>query len=157
VHEQFWQTTIEDWELHFMTFRADCERFDEGPQQGIFRYYTITNHLFRKSGYDETINIDPSTSSVLLRYEGLSSRSQYSRSIDLSQLKISVHAAFQISEENGGRETRLRLENDCFVGAVLSPYERNKGWNVSYHNKDSPNIFEINIDEYTGEYEVVRP
>lgn len=31
--------------------------------------------------------------------------------------------------------------------AVLSPYEINKGWTIYYSNKDSPNMFEINIDE----------
>ncbi len=157
VHEQFWQTTIENWKIHFMTFRADCEHIAEGPQQGIFRYYESTNRFFGRSGLDETIYIDPSTKSVSLSYEGLSSRSQYSRSIDLSELKISVHTAFQIAENNGGREVRLRVNNDCFVGAVLSPYEINMGWNVYYYNKDSPNIFEINIDEFNGEYEVIRP
>lgn len=157
LQKQFWQTNIENWQLHFMIFDFDCENIDEGPQKGLFRYYTITNRFFGKNGYDETISIDLSTESALLSYEGLSSRSQYSRAIDLTRLQISVHAAIQIAEDNGGRETRLRMDNNCFVSAVLSPYEINKGWNINYYNKELPSAFKINIDEHTGEYEVIRP
>jgi hypothetical protein len=63
----------------------------------------------------------------------------------------------QIAEDNGGREARSRVENSCWIDAVLSPYERNKGWNVFYYDNERHKILEIIIDDTTGENQIIWP
>lgn len=157
IHRQFWDNTLDDWKIQFMIFRADCEYVDQGPQQAVFEFYRITDPLFQRTGFEETINIDPATKSIVLKNGNLNSRSEYSRSIDLSRLKVSANEALKMAEDSGGREARLEIGNSCAVTAVLNPYEGSEGWNIYYYNKDSTNIFEINIDEQTRVYEIIHP
>jgi len=157
LHANILDEPIADRNLHFMIFRAGCEQMDEGPQQAVFEFYRITQPFFQKKGYKETINIDPATNSIWFQNERLSSREIYSQSINLLQLKVSANDAFRIAEDNGGRKARLELENDCSVSAILAPDGSAQNWEVNYSNRDSAHIFDIIIDEYTGEYEVIHP
>jgi hypothetical protein len=156
LHSQLWNEPLEDWKLHSMLFYADCEHIDQGPQQARFEFYKITRAFYPRLGHEETIAIAPATNSIWLKNEGLNSRAVYKHSIDLMQLQISVDDAFQIAETQGGREARLGVKSNCSVSAILAPDGAAKNWLINYSNKDNPRIFDIAIDEYSGEYEVKR-
>lgn len=154
LHSEIWNEPIEDWKLHFMYFHADCEQVEQGPQKAVFEFYKITRSFFPKLGHEETITVTPATDSIWWKKEGLDSRTVYNSSIDLSQLKISADNAFQIAEAHGGSEARLRIMNNCEVSALLAPDGLAQNWRVNYFNKDDTHIFDITIDEHSGEYEV---
>lgn len=156
VHNQYWKDTIDNWKLHFMIFRADCELIDQGPQQGVFELYKITNLLSKKKGNEETVNISPETTSILLKNNGLDFNTEYERSIDLSQIKIPIEVAFQIAEDQGGRNARLKVENNCTVSGVLAPDGSAQDWEINYFSKNSAHIFDITIDEFSGKYEITH-
>ena len=93
------------------------------------------------------------------------------KSLELDKIKInSVETALLAAEENGGREARSSVKNECRITLLLAP-DRLKydflshpftqygwGWSVIYwpNESNADPIFEITIDPYTGKYEILN-
>lgn len=158
LHEKITNESITDKRLHFLNFGAECKKVEEGPQQAVFELYEIEHSFFKRNGNRVTINIDPITGSIWFQTERIPSSEikGYLSSIDLSNLTILASNAFQIAEMNGGRDARLEIQNDCLVSAILAPDGAAPDWKIRYFNRESSHIFEITINEHSGEYEIVN-
>lgn len=150
VHETFWNDTVDNWSLGLMDFTADCQYIDQGPQKVAFGLYKITDPIFRSSGIEEFIAIDPSTTSIWRSNKRLGPTTMPSAVIDLSRLKITANDAFRLAEENGGKNIRLALDNNCFISASLAPNGLYKDWHVVYQNNNLDEVFTLLINPYTG-------
>lgn len=143
-----WKDKFDDWNLFFMAFNVDCQDDLNGLPGGAFQYFKT---VFNKGKITYTwreIEIVPEFSFVAWGGDTESAHPLLGwESIDLNKLKIAAEDAIRIAEENGGRDARLKLQNQCSIHLYLMP-ERYKGWRISYGYSSG---FEIEIDPYTGE------
>jgi hypothetical protein len=89
--------------------------------------------------------------------------------MDFDKAEIqNASAALKVSEDNGGRDARLKDINGCSVDISLAPYafkydvlpiplsRPDWGWHAVYTNDSSEIIFEIVIEPYTGRYRIEK-
>jgi hypothetical protein len=142
-----WGGTLDDWNLLWMIFNANCQDNFTGLTGGVFQYFKTVFEKGRIAYTWREIEIDPEYAYVawgdgaefahpLLGY----------KSINLSRIKVTAEEAIRIAEVNGGKEARLEVQNRCNIHLLLLP-ERFRGWVINYQSSD----FEIQIDPYTGE------
>jgi hypothetical protein len=142
-----WGDTVGRWNLFSMTFSTDCQSDLNGVSGSVFKYFKTNFDKGRITYTWRQIEINSEYA-----YVAWGGGAEFAhpllgwKSIDLSGLKISAEDAIRIAEENGGRETRSNVQNQCNIYLLLMP-ERYSGWLVDYQSTD----FEIQIDPDTGE------
>jgi hypothetical protein len=130
-----------------MTFHIDCQDDLSGLPGGTFSYFRTTLTKGKIAYTWREMEIDPTYLFVAWGGNAKFAHPLFGwKSIDLSKLQVSAEDAIKIAENNGGREARLNVQNQCGIHLLLMP-ERYKGWLVDYQSAD----FEIMIDPYTGE------
>jgi hypothetical protein len=143
-----WKDRFDDWNLFIMAFNVDCQDNLNGLPGGAFQYFKT---IFEKGKIVYTwrqVEITPEYSFV-----AWGGNAEFAhlllgwKSIDLNRLKVMAEDAIRIAEERGGREARLKLQNQCNIHLLLMP-EHYRGWKVDYGYSSD---FEIFIDPYTGE------
>jgi len=166
LHQLIWNESLEDWHLIRADFDIDqCQDIWGRIDSARLSFYQrregqIGVHGFRINplhGYVEA-------GCEYSRYEGWATST-----IDLDHVKINnVNAALSVAEEDGGREARSSVKNECRVTLLLSPdrieydvlshpFTRyGWGWSVIYwpNISNADPIFEITIDPYTGKHEI---
>ncbi len=143
-----WNDNLDDWNLFTMTFNVACRDNFNGLSGGIFKYFKTTFEKGRIAYTWREIEINPEYAYVAWGGDAEFAHPLLGwKSIDLSRLKVTAEEAIKIAENNGGREARLKVQNQCDIYLLLMP-ERYKGWWVNYGYSSG---FEIQIDPYTGE------
>jgi hypothetical protein len=71
------------------------------------------------------------------------------KSIDLSDASFTAEKAVQVAEENGGKEARLREDNQCNISVDS---EGDRKWRVDYFGAD----FEVLVDMRTGKVKILK-
>ena len=74
--------------------------------------------------------------------------------VDLTSYKITADDALQVAEENGGKEARSRVKNDCRILIRTPNHENDDRWDVSYYFGVN---FEMLVDPYSGQYQFSTP
>jgi hypothetical protein len=148
LNQYVWKDTLDSWKLYGMIFNVDCQDNLNGLPGGDFEYFKTD---FDKGKIIDTwreIEIAPEYSWVAWGGGAEFPHPILGRkSIDLNRLKVTAEEAIRIAEDNGGRDTRSRVQNRCSIHLSLRPQGFN-GWVVDY---GSSSDFEIQIDPYTGE------
>ena len=73
------------------------------------------------------------------------------KNIRLSQLQITAEDALTIAEENGGKETRQLVDNECRIHARLAG---DHTWQILiYQNDTGSSLFRMVIDPSSGTIE----
>ena len=143
---------LQDWQLNNMDFRSHCNKIDEGFQNGRFEFFTVVKENESESRLSRFVDIDTRGNFVHVNETKYDPNIENWAVVDLEKLKISAEQAFQIAEQNGGKEIRESVNNDCAVSLVLAPDNaRYKGWAVIYTQDSGTPIFHIQVDPYTGE------
>jgi len=76
------------------------------------------------------------------------------RKLDLRRLAVDLEKALEIAEENGGQAYRQNVGDQCDVYVSLRQYI----WEVAYRElSEYRDVFRVNIDARTGEYEITKP
>lgn len=149
LSQYVWKDNLDNWKLFDMIFLIDCQDNLNGLPRGDFSYFKTT---FEKGKIVDTwreVEIAPAYLWVAWGDGAKFAHPIFGRkSIDLSRLKVTAEDALKIAEEQGGREARLRAQNQCDIYLSLAPEGLRKGWWVSYNTSEN---FEIRIDPYTGE------
>lgn len=141
------EDSLHNWSLFRMIFNADCQNNLNGLSGSDFQYFKTVFDRGKLMYSWREIEIDPEYMYVAWGEGAKFAHPLFGwKSIDLSQLKVSAEDAIRIAEQNGGRKTRLSVQNQCNIHLLLMP-ERYRGWRVNYQSTD----FEIEIDSYTGE------
>lgn len=152
-----WSDTmdLDHWSVYDLYLRKSCEDNPKGFDFASITYFRVVDVNGKKVYVTRHIEIDPYYSMV--RW---GSGATYSQPIlhkwkgfDLAGSAITAENALRISEEHGGKEARLKVNNKCLI--QVSPSKNNDKWAVYYI---PPADFFMQVDLYTGEYktEVTR-
>lgn len=150
INQIVWKDTLDDWELYGMVFDLNCQDNPSGFEKGGMTYFKTILPDSGKKGYTvRDFFVDPKYTYVEWRGGANYPRPLFGwKRIDLDNLRINAEDALRIAEENGGKNTRLRFNNNCRIKLTLEP-ERYAGWFIKYRVDGLPK-FEIMIDPYTG-------
>jgi hypothetical protein len=151
LNEFVWNEPLDDWKLFSMDFITACHDDPRGFGLGDLYFFKTIFHKNGKLG--ETGRgylISPQYGDV--EWGG---RQNFPypfpsgwKSVDLEKVKITAEDALRIADENGGRKSRMSVQNQCKINVSLSGYTN---WEVYiYSYKTGNSIFRMVIDPYTG-------
>ena len=153
LNQSIWEEPLSNWRLYSMHFSTDCQDNPSGFT-GADLYYFKT--VFRDNGKIKytTQNFFISTKYGAMRWAGGSKFPHPLfpwENIRLSRVQITAEDALTIAEENGGRETRLLVENKCRIHVRLAS---DQAWQILiYQNDTDSSLFRMEIDPETGKIE----
>lgn len=150
LHETVIGDSLDDWILQAVDFATSCEEIGYGPQHANLYYYKISRSLLLTTRYTESISINASAKYIRLKTETISPVWSEKKSIDLHNVEINVNDVLSLAEDNGGRETRKKVENNCQVSISLMPDIGIENWEISYWNNDF-NLLNLTIDKTSGD------
>jgi hypothetical protein len=156
-HEFIMQESIENWVLHRMRFNVKCENASQGFYLGGFQFYKTETRDEQEIRIVHEIAIAPLYDSITSFERKLSPVREQWEPINLDQIKISATDAINIAEKQGGQEVRSSILNACEINLSLAPGSVYDGWQISYIGDDNEQIFQIYVDPFTGEYDIVHP
>jgi len=153
LHQFIWKESLDGWDLHDMSLYGECE-----PQPIHFSIFHVS--YYRPTGLQEysahMIGIYPLAGEGEWGGSDKFPRSIFKKWEYINQSRlIKVEDALRIAENSGGELARSSVRNRCRISMGLGPYPH-PAWNVSYTVSGSvKRVFEIEIDAYTGEYEII--
>jgi hypothetical protein len=143
-----WKDTLDNWSLFIMAFNTACQDNPSGLPGGDFQYFKASLENGKMINTWREMEINPEYLNVAWGGDAKFAHPPLGlKSIDLTQLKVTAEDAIKIAEAHGGRESRMKVQNQCYIHLFLMP-ERFKGWKVDYGYSAG---FEIQINPYTGE------
>jgi hypothetical protein len=152
-NQWIWREPLSRWRLYSMNFSAPCQENLMGFNEGNFYYFKTT---FRNNGKIRYTTQD----FFILAQDGQINWAGGSNfphplfgweNIKLSEVQITAEDALAIAEENGGKEARQFVENNCKIHVGLSG---DNAWQVFiYSEVDDSLIFRMEIDRKSGKIE----
>jgi hypothetical protein len=143
-----WKESLsKDWSIHKIIFRRNrnCQENLVG-----FEYSTFVFHRLSQDGSDYNARaISISLPYGIVSWGDGETYPLGGIEFDVNKLKITADDAFSIAEKNGGKAARQSVQNKCRLSFFLD-----ENWRVIYYgpiSNNSPKLFEITIDPYTGE------
>ena len=168
LHQIVWKESLENWHLIRAYFRVDqCQDIFGKIDAANLSFYQNENALNHVHGFW----INPLYGYVEAGDEYSHNGDWTATSINLDDVKINtVETALSIAEENGGKDVRSAMKNECRVTLLLAPDRLEYdflshpftrygwGWNVIYWSNESNSepLFSIVIDPYTGGYKILN-
>lgn len=154
INEQVWHDNLDGWLLYRMIFGTRCQDNLSGFENGTITYYKT---IFRNNKIRYTTRDMIASPKYMSIIWGGGTEYPHPlfgwKNIDLNKIKITAEDALKIAEENGGKKTRLSVQNKCDIHVLLlrGNYD---GWLVYYNNSlGSTNGFEVRINYTTGKIE----
>ena len=144
------QEPLSGWRLYSMHFSTPCRDNLTGFAEADFYYFKTT---FRENGKirytTQNIFISPENEQVTWARGGNFPHSLISWDyIRLRQIQITAEDALAIAEENGGRETRQLVDNNCRIHVRLAG---DNTWQIFiYQNDTGSSLFRMVIDPESG-------
>jgi hypothetical protein len=152
LHQYTGNDAFTDWHVYSMLFSGDCQYDPVGFD--LFNIVYIKDVEAKKYNARE-IDIYPLYKGVRVSEEADLQRPMFGlNGIKLDKIKVTADNALQIAEENGGRNARLTIKNQCRISILSSGQD----WHVRYSSQDPSfisSIFEMNIDSSTGKYKII--
>ena len=134
-----------------MHFSQDCQDDPTGFREADFYYFRTAFHNNGKIRYTtQNFFIAPEYGEVIWA-GGANFPHPFIgwKNIRLSQIQITAENALAIAEENGGKETRQLVDNECRIHVRLAG---DGAWQiVIYQNDTGSSLFRIVIDPETGD------
>ncbi len=150
-----WNETMEGWNIYYIFFKRECRDNPHGFDSAGITYYRKNEVKGEEVYSTRLIEMYPLASEVNggwgedFPHPFLGSWNY----IDLGRANITADEALQLAEENGGKEARIKVNNDCSI-LINAPYDSEDSWHVSYYIRAS---FEVIVDPYTGRFNVQPP
>lgn len=147
---------LEDWIVDSMVFQGKCQDNVMGFHNAEITYYKMVEMSGEKAYTTRHISIKPYFG-VIQWGSGATytqSSSQYWNGIDMSDAKINADEALSIADENGGREARLQVDNECGVMISLRRDNNNEYWYLEYAMIPDSLAYKFDLD--TGKYDLVN-
>jgi len=157
VKLQTWNDDMQDWSIYRMIFTTSCSGLVAGFSTGDIIYFRPTTTELGNVYEVREISISPLHDSVEWGAGNYYPRPLFGWSeIDLDKI-ISADDALQIAENNGGKIARLEVNNVCDIFLSYNPNINSDNWILSmFHYNQLPNIFNIEINPYTGKFSVIK-
>lgn len=159
-HQYVFNESLEDWQYESIAYGMDCDETVYGPQWAVFSFVQHVSLGEDKVRLEKTLLIYPHRNRVgwfETGYEDLYNHPAFT----LDQIKIPLQTAQQIAEENGGEKFRVSVDNNCQVFFEIDA-AINTDWQVRYrgayaYESAGYDEFIVNIEQETGDYQVVEP
>lgn len=155
--------SVDDWNIKRVIFDYDCVNTGMGFERGRIRLFKVGIIAGKESRTVLDIDLMP-TNKVIRIGEGIYSPIvEKWDALDLNNIKISAEQAIKIAEQNGGKNARNKVANECFVSIDLltGGLVGYNGWTVSYRVFNAysslETMFEVLIDPQNGNFQVVTP
>ena len=148
LNQSVWKDNLDDWELYEMVFFLDCQDNPSGFERSFMTYFkTIPSDSKVYTVRD--FSIYPRYLDVEWRGGKNYSRPLFGwKRIDLDNLKIKAEDALRIAEENGGKDIRLKFNNNCRIKLFLEP-DIHPEWRIWY-SVEGLSKLDLMIDPFTG-------
>jgi hypothetical protein len=150
LYKSIWNESTDNWKLRYAWFSMKCDNVDDGPQFAHFIFYKVVQAQ-QETRVERQIYIDPSNNAVGWVEVKYFPNLLQLLPIEFPEYQVTVSDALRIAEDNGGREIRIRADNECKVSGELINTSDN--WRVSYVK--TLDLFSIDIDALTGNYKIV--
>ncbi len=149
-----WKETLAGWSVYYLAFDRECQDNPRGFDSADIIYYKTIEVNWQKVYTARYIQIYPLASEV--RWGGGTNFpiSDRWKDIDLAKFQISADDALRIGEENGGKEARSRVGNDCSISISTPDHNNDDRWDVGYYYNVH---FELIVDPYSGKHEIPTP
>jgi hypothetical protein len=156
VKEQTWGSdALSEWELLWMTFGVDCQEQLDGFSDTNFYYYQLLESGGESVYAGRQLLIRPAYGDII---SGSGTTYPYPTfgwsNIDLKKIKFTANDALNIAEMNGGRQFRTSIKDECRVSVAYTAGDKN-GWIISYNSRKGSLRFDVQVDPYTGKYEIL--
>jgi hypothetical protein len=145
--------SLEEWRIYEFYLQKSCQNDPTGFDFSHITYFKLIDVNGTRMYTTRHIEIDPYYTTV--RW---GSGANYPQpilwkwtSFNLADSKISAEMALQIAEQHGGKEARLKANNECLI--IINNSSSNDKWLVKYVSTD----FSAFINTYTGQYEILNP
>ena len=148
------QEPLSGWRLYSMHFSTPCKDDLSGFTEADFYYFKTT---FRENGKirytTQNIFISPEYEQVIWSGGATFPRPLIGWDyVRLRRIQITAEDALAIAEENGGRETRQLVDNNCRIHVRLAGGDRT--WQILiYQNDTGSSLFRMMIDTESGNIE----
>jgi len=149
LHEFVWGEGLNDWKLYSMYFSTPCHDNLSGFELGEYYYFKTIFYKNGRIGYagrgflvtpqygDVEWGSGPNYPHPLLGW----------KSVNINKVKITAEEALAVAEQNGGKDARLLVKNECNITAKLLGQS---GWRIFIYKYDTgSSIFRIEIDPST--------
>ena len=154
LSQLIWSETTNGWKVYYIEFTTECHDNPQGFDSFTAIYFKPIEINSKVVYTVRQISIDP-----LFRQASWGGGENFPRPnlndwdlFSLNEIKVSAYEAFQIAENNGGKEARLKVNNNCRI-LVSAPYDEDEYWDVHYY----PGVyFEVLIDPFTGGSKVIN-
>ncbi len=150
LHEFVWNEGLDGWKLYYMYFDTPCHDDLRGFELGEYYYFkTIFNENGRIGYAGHGLLITPQYGDVEWGSSPNYPHPLFGwKRVNINKIKITAEEALAIIEQNGGKEARLLVKNECKITAKLSGYS---GWRIFIYRYDTgSSIFSMEIDPSTG-------
>jgi hypothetical protein len=156
LHQQVWHDRAEDWGFRILIFLLDCEDVPFPQQFGAILFRPAPpGKDGRTRRFERHINIDLRQGTIEWHESEISPNWHTLPPLDLDRITVTAEQALQIAEQQGGRDARLGVGNECQVRLTVVGGLRDNDWEVDYARTVSAPLFTIRVDEQTGAYRVV--
>lgn len=152
VNQKTWNDTLNNWEIYSLHYSAVCHEnligFEEShiiyfKTQGDNKYsYTVREFFINpKIGLIEWGGGAHGSSHLFSHWKGINPNQP-----------IEAEDVLRIAEENGGKEFRSTLNNNCVIDLFLAPENGYVLWMIDYTdiNFQEYTVFSISVDPFTG-------
>jgi hypothetical protein len=142
-----WHESLDQWYLYRMIFRTDCSDDPKGFYWAEYIFFKESAVAGKKDYSARAIFIRPEYGDIAIGSDTDFPRPFWGwKYIRANSIKVTAEKALQLSEERGGKQARLAMNNQCSVYVSMNPdgYDF-KGWNVDYSGNGNPADVEIFI------------
>ena len=152
LHQYSLHESLDDWSLLYFGFYGDCKYNPLG-------FDTIEVEYFKSVGLEyitRKIGIYPLIEEVVIGDGATFPRMSLLgwQTANPNNFIVEANEALNLAENNGGKEFRLAIDNECRIFVTFSP--KRLTWEVSYSpNKQNLLSFEISIGVYGSIYKIL--
>ena len=149
LNQQVWKDALNDWKIYSMDFSKDCQDNPSGFDEGHIDYFKAVSDETRQESYMvRMFSIMPKYGYINWGGGASGPRPPFGwKSVDLDH-ELDAVDILRIAEENGGKDIRLKFNNDCKITLYWLPSGYD-GWRIWY-DVDGLAQFYIMIDPFTG-------
>jgi hypothetical protein len=138
-----WRESTDDWMNRTMSFGSTCENILGGAQNALYIFYRVDKEVRT----ERTIYIDPYNNSIKWSESEFSPNIVKQNPIQTNNI-ITLEKVIETAEIAGGKEIRLKNNNECIVNINL--INSGQKWLITYIK--ILDLYKLEIDSHTGEY-----
>ncbi|MCL4527874.1 MAG: hypothetical protein M1282_00480 [Chloroflexi bacterium] len=155
--QMVWHESFDSWKLERLHFGLDCKDESLGPQWSSLDVYKAIQSPEGGARIERTLFISPDENQVSWNgaeyYPDVEGKSFFNP----SEIKIHAEEVLHIAETQGGEKERQSVDNVCQIDLSIVAGLSDNNWIVRYTGYHGDYLFQIEVNQQTGEYQIVYP